>query len=370
MSENWICPNCNAYNPPRRVRCWRCKAFFPGANAEVLKTRRRIAVNRAVKVAIGILTGVLVFADLSLAFFWSAMRSGNAAAISAAMSVIWPSLSFMVSAQSWMLLLRIGLKGFYLFHVVGNAQMSVIRRATLCTAFLCLPFISLPVYFLWAIWPGAALLPAASQCTLPIVTQKFWIFKWPIRLAALCSAIFRLGYALFGAIFFMIGAFEMFVFQDAQSVARVLMNANPIFAIAQSLALICQVVLIWFCFLYLLETPKTSRLGCVAMGLLLQYFQAAAFLVSLSVILARSYRKLGILTADGNAPDAPVATDPLLARFARYAGTRRQWWMPKSWGEPEAITRFITGDGREPSAAPTTDENTESGDSGTEQAGG
>jgi hypothetical protein len=24
MSTNWVCPQCNAYNPPRRNRCWQC----------------------------------------------------------------------------------------------------------------------------------------------------------------------------------------------------------------------------------------------------------------------------------------------------------------------------------------------------------
>ncbi len=363
MPENWICPSCNAYNPPRRVRCWRCRAFFPGADVEILKARRRIAVNRAVKVVIGILTSVLVCADLSLAFFWTAMMSGNTAAVSFAMSVAWPSLSFIISAQYWLLPLRVVLKGFYLFHVVGNAQMSVVRRATLGAAFLCLPFVSLPIYFLRAIWPGAAFLPAApSQWTLPVVAQKFWIFKWPVRLAVLFSAAFRLGYAVFTAISSLGNAFEIFVFQDAQGMARGLLNAALPFVIASILALICQAILIWFSFLYLLETPKTSRLGCVMMGLILAYFQSAALLVSMNIILARSYRKLGILAADENAPDEPVGIDPMLSRFVKYLSARRPW-LPYPWSEQKAVAKFFAEDDHEPPAALPDDESAENNDS-------
>ena len=78
MPENWICPSCNAYNPPRRVRCWRCKAFYSGADAEVLRRRRRIVVNRVIKVVIGIVTALVVYINVRFRLFWSSAMAEDA----------------------------------------------------------------------------------------------------------------------------------------------------------------------------------------------------------------------------------------------------------------------------------------------------
>lgn len=331
MSDNWICSRCNAYNPPRRARCWQCKALYSGADAKIRKAKNKVIVNRAIKIAIGILTFLAVAYDLSLLFWLFAIEIDFLPA--------WLRFPFLWIAflMPWTWLTRLFVTGFALFHVAGNARLSILRRATISTALVSLSFISLPIYFFLCIWPGDALLRAApSLWALPAGAQTALIFKWPIRLAVVLGSIFYAGYALFVFIALWGSFVEGAAFQNAAGVAQALLSIHPALALAQGLAMVCQTLLIWFCFLYLLESPKTSKPGYVATGLIVQQLQLAALIVSVLIITAPNYRKVGLLARAEEGVTAPESMDPMLSYLTRYISRAHLW------GEKIAFVKFFT----------------------------